>query len=74
MAKKKDTKNLCATEVMARAIEEGKIDIAKEEEPEFKRIDWVEAHNQLLDRIELIEQRIDRIVDAHDKCRKLKGL
>ncbi len=39
-----------------------------------KSTTWDEAHNGLVDRIEAIEQRIDSIVLAHEKCKSLKGL
>lgn len=46
----------------------------KKEKDEVKTIDWPEAHNQLVDKIEALEQRIDRIVNALDKSKKVKGL
>ena len=39
-----------------------------------RKIDWPEAHNLLVDKIEAIEQRIDRIVAAIHKSKSVFGL
>ncbi len=49
----------------------GTVELAELKE---RQIDRSEAHNKFLYRIEEIEQRIDRIVVAHEKSKKLKGL
>ncbi len=41
--------------------------------PEAK-IDWSESHNLLVDEIEALKRRIDRIVSAIGKAKSIKGL
>jgi hypothetical protein len=46
--------------------------VEKKEPSDIEKL--VIANNRIVDRIAAINQRIDNIIEAHDKCRKLKGL
>ena len=67
LAEKKAKRQISPVEIMEREKEKG----AKKVETAILRS---EDEHELLIRIAKLEQRIDRIVDAHEQCKKLKGL